>query len=88
MWPWTTDATVGKLRKIALDLKSQIEAKDRVIAVMQAEIDSLAAVVARDRQRVAAECASLSRQRADAEGATSERNFEGNGRIRAIVSGV
>ncbi len=72
-WPWTTtDANVGKLRRIALDLKARLEAKDRQLAVLEAERDSLAAVVARDRQRVAAECASFSRQRAEAEG-ISER---------------
>ena len=74
MWPWTTDARVAKLRRIALNLQSQLEAKERIIAVLEAERDSLAAVVARDRQRVAAECASFSRQRAEAEGISERPN--------------
>ena len=69
-----------RLQKKVLDLESQLEAKERVIVVMQAEIDSLAAVVARDRQRIHAECAAYSRQQAEAEGNTDEFNRQGNGR--------
>lgn len=44
------------------------EATRRLLAIAQAEIDSLAAVVARDRERVAAEAACFARKRAEAEG--------------------
>ncbi len=80
-WPWTTrDATVGKLRRIALNLQSQLEAKDRIISVLQAERDAMAGVIARDRMRVASECAVAARSKAEAEGIENERDRQGSGR--------
>lgn len=58
-------------------LLTDMRKKDSVIAVLEAERDALAAVIARDRQRVQAEAAGFARQRAVEEGVTSERNHEG-----------
>lgn len=57
-----------KLRRKILDLEMEIEARDRTIRVLEAERDAMAAVVARDRARVAAEVAEFGRQRAESEG--------------------
>ncbi len=57
-----------QLRKRVDELEQQNEAKDRIIATQQVELDSLAAVVARDRERVKAETAEHARRRAEAEG--------------------
>ncbi len=65
-----------RLERQVLSLTSTIEARDRTIAVMQAEIDSMAGVIARDRQRVSAECAIASRQIAEAEGTENGRDNE------------
>lgn len=80
------DSRVKRLEKQVLDLAAKLDAKDRIIQTMQAEIDSMAGVIARDRQRVAAECAAYARQRAEHEG-TSERTTESNPRLRALVQG-
>ena len=63
-----------KLEKRILDLESTVAAKDRQLAVAQAEIDSLAGVIARDRMRVASECAIAARTKADAEGSGERIN--------------
>ena len=57
-----------RLQKQVADLESELEAKERIIKVQQAEIDSLCAVVARDRERIKAEGAAYVRQRAESEG--------------------
>lgn len=49
-------------------LKAELAAKERIIAVKDAELESMAAVIARDRERVKAETAAYSRQRAESEG--------------------
>ena len=77
---------ICRLQKRLADLQSEIESRDRIIQVMQAEIDSLSAVVARDRQRIQAECAAYGRQRAEAEGTLDESNSTGDSSIRQIVS--
>lgn len=66
-----------------LDLESALDAERRKLSVAGAEIESLAAVIARDRQRIQAETAAYARQQADAEGLTNERNIEGFGRRSA-----
>ncbi|MBI2480885.1 MAG: hypothetical protein HYV60_20325, partial [Planctomycetia bacterium] len=48
--------------------KSAHDITRRKLRVAEAEIESLAAVVARDRQRVAAEIAAFARQQAESEG--------------------
>ena len=68
---------IRKLEKRILDLESELESKSRIVSILESERDSLAAVVARDRQRVQAECAVYSRQRADNEGVIDERNPNG-----------
>ena len=73
------DVKVQRLERKLLDLQAKLEAKDRQIAVLQAEIESMAGVIARDRQRTLAECASYARQRAEAEGIKDEFNRESFG---------
>ena len=48
-------------------LQADIEARDRTLRVQQAELESMAAVIARDRERVKAEGAAYARQRAESE---------------------
>ena len=51
-----------------LDLQTELEALQRVLAIRDAELESLAGVIARDRERVKAETAAYVRQRAELEG--------------------
>ena len=81
---WKLSPKEKRLQKKVLDLESRLEAKDRIIAVLEAERDALAQVVARDRARVAAESAQYSRERAEAEG-LHELNPESNGRFGSVV---
>ena len=62
-----------RLEKQVLDLEALCEAKDRQLAVANAEIESLANVIARDRERVKAESAAYARARADSEGVEDVR---------------
>jgi hypothetical protein len=57
----------SKLSRRVHDLQSEIESRDRIIKVVEAERDAMAAVIARDRARVASETAQFNRQRAEAE---------------------
>jgi multidrug resistance efflux pump len=50
------------------ELEAELASRERTIRIQQAEIESLAAVVARDRERIKAEAASYARQRAESEG--------------------
>jgi len=74
---WADDA----LRKQVADLRTELEAERRRLTVANAEIESLASVVARDRARIASEGAAYARQRAESEGVTSERNSESPSRV-------
>ena len=49
-------------------LQTELRKRDATIDVLETERDALAAVVARDRSRIMAECAAYARQRANAEG--------------------
>lgn len=62
-----------KLQREVEKLQANFDAERRRLAVANAEIESLAGVVARDRMRVASECAIAARTKADAEGTTHER---------------
>lgn len=62
------------------DLQSELEAERRRLAVANAEIESMAAVIARDRERIKAEGAAYARQRAEAEGVSGERDYQSSGR--------
>jgi hypothetical protein len=53
------------------DFQAELDARDRIIRVQQAELDAMAGVLARDRERIKAEGAAYARQRAEHEGATS-----------------
>ena len=72
----TRSKKVRGLEKQVLDLQAKLDAAERAVAVLESERDSLAAVVARDRMRVAAETAIAARQRADAEGVEGGRTVE------------
>lgn len=58
--------TVRGLRRELADVRAELEAEQRKLKVAQAEIESLAAVIARDRERVIAETAEASKRVADA----------------------
>ena len=51
-----------ELERQLLDKQAELDAAQRVIAIKDAEIESLAGVVARDRERVLAETAEHSRR--------------------------
>jgi hypothetical protein len=68
MFKFQIPARIAKLERRALDLQAELQAKDRVIAVLQAEIDQLSIVLARDRSRVESELAHFARARAESEG--------------------
>ncbi len=57
-----------KLENKILDLEATIDAKDRQLAVAQVEIETMAAVIARDRDRIKSEGAAYGRLRAESEG--------------------
>ncbi len=63
-----------KLQRKILDLEAVIESKDRLLTVAKAEIESMASVIARDRERIKAEGAAYARKRAESEGVTRERD--------------
>jgi len=67
---WANDVLTRQL----LQLESELDVERRTIKVLQAELDSMAAVLARDRERIRAESAAYSRQRADAEGTPDVSN--------------
>jgi hypothetical protein len=54
--------------KRILDLEAELDALRRVLTIKDAELESLANVIARDRERVKAETATYARQRAESEG--------------------
>lgn len=74
------DGKVQRLERKVLDLAAQLEAKDRIIAILETERDTLTSVVARDRARVSAESAVYARRQAEAEGnSNAEFNRESFG---------
>ena len=70
---FNTPAKVRKLEKSILDLRAEIDSRERAIAVLEAERDAMAGVIARDRMRVASECAIHARTKAEAEGSANEQ---------------
>lgn len=58
----------------ATDLKQKLDTTQRELAVTEAERDTLAAVVVRERARVEAETAIYNRNRAEAEGLRDEQS--------------
>lgn len=75
---WLRDFIEWRQAKTVLDMQARLDEKDRLVSVLKAEVDSLAGVIARDRQRIQAETARYARDQAEAEGTTS------NDRRRAI----
>ena len=63
-----------KLGRALLVEKSAHEATKRELAIAQAELEAMANVIARDRQRVQAEGAEFTRRRAEAEGSNGQLN--------------
>ena len=64
---WGTKALQREVKRLQCALEdsgAEMEALKRVIRIRDAEIDSLAAVIARDRERVKAETANAARQSA------------------------
>ncbi len=60
-------SSIGTRRVGGVD-GGDLHAKELVIRIKDAEIESMAAVIARDRERVKAEAAGFARQRAEQEG--------------------
>jgi hypothetical protein len=58
----------SRLERRVADLEAEVQARDRVIRVLEAERDALAGVIARDRERVKAETAVYARKVAEMEG--------------------
>lgn len=56
------------LTKQVADLETELDATKRKLTVAEAEVESMAAVIARDRARIKAEGAAYARQQAEAEG--------------------
>ena len=80
---WLKRLRNAKLEKRVADLETELDAKKRELAVADAEIESMAAVIARDRARIRAEGAAYVRQQAEAEGMNHEQLDEG---IRRFAS--
>jgi len=71
-WYSESAAIRGLQTQLAAEQASH-EATRRQLTIAQAEIDALAAVIARDRMRVLAETANYARQKADSEGTTDAK---------------
>jgi len=69
MFRRTPSRKVQQLEKRVLELNAEIEARDRTIRILEAERDAMAAVIARDRERVKSETAAYARQTVINEGA-------------------
>lgn len=54
------------------DLEADVRAQERIVRVQAVELETLASVIARDRERIKAESATYARQRATHEGLTNE----------------
>ena len=66
-------AALRRFEKQILKLEADLDAAERTISVLESERESLALVIARDRQRIEAELASYARQKAESEGADGQR---------------
>ncbi len=64
---WLRERRRDKHRRKILDLEAQLEARDRQIVILTAEVEGLSAVIARDRMRVASEIAVFALKKAEAE---------------------
>ncbi len=73
---WLKHRRNHKLEKRIADLEVELEATKRELTVAEAEIESMAAVIARDRARIKAEGAAYARQQAEAEGMTDEQRLD------------
>ena len=64
---WLDRRRRDRLKRKILDLESDLAARDRRIAILEAEVEGLAAVIARDRLRIQAETSEYGRRKAVAE---------------------
>jgi hypothetical protein len=65
MFPFLRRLAEKSLRRELADVQAELEAERRKLAIAETEIESLAAVVARDRERVYAETAEAAKRVAD-----------------------
>ena len=70
---WFRQRRSGRLQRRVAELEAELEATRRKLHVAETEIDSMAAVIARDRARIKAETATYARQQAEAEGLSDEQ---------------
>lgn len=63
-----------KIGRALLVEQSKHEATKRKLAIANAELEAMANVIARDRQRVRAETAEFARRRAEAEGSNGQHH--------------
>jgi uncharacterized membrane-anchored protein YhcB (DUF1043 family) len=66
MFPFLQRLAEKGLRRELADVQAELDAERRKLKVAETEIDSLAAVIARDRERVYAETAEAAKRVADA----------------------
>ncbi len=66
----------ASLQRQVTKLEAELEAGRRAIQVLTAERDNLAAVIARDRERIRAEGACFIRQRVEAEGRPNDGRID------------
>ena len=64
------------LQKSVADLEQQLDATQRRLSVADAEIESMAAVIARDRARIKSEGAAYTRRQAECEGQNHEQRVD------------
>ena len=69
IWKTKPTGAIKRIQRRVDILSCDLEAARRTIAVIEAERDAMASVIARDRARVAAETAAYARRRAESEGA-------------------
>lgn len=67
-WPFSQSAREAELHRQLAGEQTSHEVTRRKLAIAEAEAEALAAVIARDRMRVASETALFARQRAESEG--------------------
>lgn len=68
MFRQTVPTKIKRLQKQVDDLQAEIDGRDRIIRVLETELETMAGVMARDRERIKAEGAAYARQRAESEG--------------------
>ncbi|NQT17328.1 MAG: hypothetical protein HQ582_31530 [Planctomycetes bacterium] len=65
---WLRTRRIAKLEKLLADTQTRVQVLEQAARIKDAEIQEMAAVIARNLERVKAESATLARQRAAMEG--------------------